>query len=182
MRLQLLIQWRRWLLGLAAVIGFGVLYFWLSQPTSEEHAVSPPAAALKSGQPVRLLVVDVVGAVRSPGVVELPAGSRVRDAVEAAGGLKPGEIAGVNLARLLVDGEQVVVGQQASSATGGKVNLNTASAADLEDLPGVGPVLAERIVGYREAHGPFRSVAALDAVSGVGPALMSQLRDLVSIG
>ena len=171
------------LLALTAGV-FGWLgWTWLSQPSEPDaQPTGYPTAAIESAPAARMLVVDVVGAVRSPGVVELPAGSRVMDAVSAAGGLRKGAIAGVNLARPLVDGEQIVVGAAAVAVGGGKVNLNLASASDLEELPGIGPVLAERIVDYRESHGPFRSVAELDAVSGVGPAVLANLRELVSVG
>ena len=178
-----LLRRRVWLAAALAALAVYLCFLWLNAPAS--GTLAPPESsrtAVAAPPPARMLVVDVVGAVRSPGVVELPAGSRVRDAVAAAGGLRKGAVAGVNLARPLVDGEQVVVGQPPEGAADGKVNLNTATATDLEDLPGVGPVLAARIIAHRDEHGPFQSVAALDAVSGVGPTLMAQLRDLVSVG
>ena len=131
----------------------------------------PSASASTSGGSV---VVDVEGAVRRPGLFTLPRGSRVADAVRAAGGLKPGAVAGVNLARLLVDGEQIVVGQSAPAAqstsgtAGGLLDLNAATASELDALPGVGPVLAQRIVDWRTAHGPFRDVSQLREVDGIG--------------
>lgn len=178
--LKEVLRGRIWWLAVP-VMALGYLgWTWLNQPQAQP--MPKPAATSQRPPAARLLVVDVVGAVRSPGVVELPAGSRVLDAVAAAGGLVKGAVAGVNLARPLVDGEQIVVGQSDGASVGGKLNLNLASAADLEDLPGIGPVLAARIVDYRDRHGPFRSFAELDAVSGVGPAVLSQLRDLVSVG
>ncbi len=147
------------------------------------------------------LLVHVVGEVREPGVVRLPPGSRVGDAIEAAGGAKrTADLAALNLAAPVTDGEQVRVpkpgevaltnpqssgGDPAGStggAGGGALDLNTADAATLETLPGVGPVLAERIVSHRDQHGPFASVDALQDVSGIGPATFDRLRDLVRVG
>lgn len=166
---------------------------------------SPDGAAHSSS-----VVVHVAGAVTQPGVVELAAGARVADAVTAAGGpAVDAEVAAVNLARVLVDGEQVYVPRlgesppgaaagasgggagagppgdgvgtgSSSAAAAGPVNLNTATVAELDTLPGVGPVLAQRIVDWRDQDGPFLSVEDLDAVSGIGPAMMERLRDLVT--
>jgi len=127
------------------------------------------------------VVVHVTGAVRQPGLVRLPAGSRVDDAIEAAGGARSAKALGtVNLARVLVDGEQIVVGAVPGESSGGSaesgINLNQASASQLEDLPGVGPVLAQRIVDWRTANGPFRSVEELGEVSGIGDAVLAQIR------
>lgn len=144
----------------------------------------------RSGPPV---VVHVVGEVTAPGLVELPDGARVADAIEAAGGVTPAAVlAGVNLARPVVDGEQVVVpaeGEEVASAVptvgGGEVgplDLNSADAEALDGLPGVGPVLAERIVAWREQNGRFSSVDELVEVSGIGPALLADVRDLVRAG
>ncbi|MCU1691923.1 MAG: DNA-binding protein [Frankiales bacterium] len=142
------------------------------------------------------MVVAVAGDVKRPGLVRLAAGSRVDDAVRAAGGLAPGaEVGLLNLARRLVDGEQVVVGgaapvagagtgagaAAAGGAAGALVDLNTATSADLDGLPGIGPVLAERIVDYRTAHGPFRSVDQLREVSGIGESKYQSLRDAVTV-
>ena len=141
------------------------------------------------------LLVHVVGAVRSPGVVRLPAGARVVDAIEAAGGVREdAQTDQLNLARLVADGEQVrvpVVGEvveagpsagpgAAPSAGGtsgsGLINVNTASAEELERLPGIGPALAERIVSHRQAHGPFASLDDLTDVPGIGRAKLEALR------
>lgn len=127
-----------------------------------------------------VVVVHVVGAVRKPGLVHLVAGSRVSDALKLAGGATSSKAEGsVNLARVLIDGEQVLVsasGVVAGNTSGGKISLNSGSAQQFEDLPGVGPVLAQRIVDYRTEHGSFRSIDQLDEVSGIGSALMGQLR------
>jgi len=142
---------------------------------------SPPAAATAAD----VVVVHVVGAVTVPGVVSLPGGSRVADAIEAAGGATgEADLTGVNLARTLVDGEQLYVprpGEVAPGAPGvvddGRVDLNHATQGELETLPGVGPVLAGRIVAAR----PFTSVDSLERVSGIGPSTMARLRDLVKV-
>ncbi|WP_443046446.1 helix-hairpin-helix domain-containing protein [Streptomyces sp. DSM 40750] len=148
------------------------------------------------------IVVDVSGKVRSPGIQRLPAGSRVADALRAAGGVRPGaDTDGLNRARLLVDGEQVLVGGPAvasgpgavpggggvagagGSVTGGApatpVSLNTATADQLDTLPGVGPVLAQHIIDYRTQHGGFRSVDELREVNGIGDRRFADLRNLV---
>ncbi len=159
---------------------------------------SAPAVALPSSAPApapsALVVVDVVGQVRDPGVVTLPVGSRVFDAVAAAGGATDAaELAAINLARPLVDGEQLRVpapGEAVAppaapvtrpAADAGLVDLNTADEATLDTLPGIGPALAARIVAWRADHGPFASVDELDEVSGIGPAMLAKVRDLVTV-
>ncbi len=139
------------------------------------------------------IVVSVVGLVARPGLVTLPEGSRVADAVAAAGGLLPdADPASVNLAAVVADGEQVAVGvpgavtaAAAGGTTGasgsGPVDLNAATAADLDALPGIGPVLAQRIVEHREHSGPFRTVEQLDDVPGIGPATYAELGELVTV-
>jgi competence protein ComEA len=139
------------------------------------------------------VVVDVVGAVRQPGLYRLPQGSRIADAVARAGGATgKAELAQVNLAAPLADGEQVVVPRRgaagataAPSAPGAgagpsaPVQLSTATLEQLETLPGIGPVMGQKILDYRTKHGAFSSVDELDAVSGIGPKRLDQLRDLV---
>lgn len=132
------------------------------------------------------LYVHVVGWVNTPGVVEVPAGSLVVDAVSAAGGLRPGaRVEAVNLAAEVAAGQQVVVpgpGDETPSEPGaGKVAINRASATELASLPGVGPVLASRIVAYRHQNGPFAEIEDLLDVSGIGEAKLASLRDLVSL-
>jgi competence protein ComEA len=145
------------------------------------------------------VTVHVAGRVRRPGVVTLPGGARVADAIAAAGGLRP-DARGVqlNLAALLVDGERVEVrrGDQGISAgargghSGGVaeppaqttiININTATASQLETLPGVGPVLAGRIISWREINGLFPSVETLGEVAGIGPVLLENLRPLIAV-
>ncbi|MGW8744658.1 helix-hairpin-helix domain-containing protein [Streptomyces sp. NPDC055794] len=142
------------------------------------------------------IVVDVGGKVRKPGVHRLPAGSRVADALRAAGGVRDGaKTDGLNRARFLVDGEQVVVGAPApvagvvpggggtagsgAPAPAAPVSLNTATPDQLDTLPGVGPVLAQHIIDYRTQHGGFRSVDELREVNGIGERRFADLRDLV---
>ena len=152
---------------------------------------APVAAAGAPGGSVPGIVVDVVGAVRRPGLYHLPRGARVADVVARAGGLtRHAERAGVNLAAPLADGEQVVVaargapagapGQPAAAGPAAPVSLSTATAEQLDTLPGVGPVTAQKIVAYRQEHGPFTSVAQLDAIPGIGPARLDELRGLVA--
>jgi competence protein ComEA len=149
-----------------------------------------PVVAAPPAPPPRL-VVDVAGAVRRPGLYRLPQGSRVADAVARAGGASAkASLDGVNLAAPLADGEQVVVparipgGQVPAASSGGSapagpVSLSTATAEQLDGLPGIGPVTAQKIVDYRTQHGAFHSVDELDAISGIGPAKLDQLRGLV---
>ena len=164
------------------------------QPTmlTPEGAVASPGTATR-------MVVHVVGRVRRPGLVRLPLGSRVADAVRAAGGLRAGtDVRLVNLARPLTDGEQLVVAsevdpaigspapQGGSSATGqgastGLVDLNSATATDLEELDGIGPVLAARILDFRDKQGRFTSVDELQGVSGIGPKIFASLRTQVRV-
>ncbi|MEV6791329.1 ComEA family DNA-binding protein [Streptomyces sp. NPDC051320] len=156
---------------------------------------APSASATRAAARI---VVDVSGKVRQPGIRQLPAGSRVADALRAAGGVKDGEdTAGLNRARVLTDGEQVVVGgppaQQGTAAQGagngapaggaaapvGPVSLNTATVDQLDTLPGVGPVLAQHIIDYRTQHGGFSSVDELREVNGIGDRRFSDLQPLV---
>lgn len=162
--------------------------------TTEGTGTSPGAGA----GPDAVVIVDVSGKVRHPGIQRLPAGSRVTDALRAAGGVRPGaNTEGLNRARLLVDGEQVVVGGPASvpgadpavgagvggpvpgAAPAAPISLNTATADQLDTLPGVGPVLAQHIIGYRSQHGGFRSVDELREVNGIGDRRFADLRNLV---
>jgi competence protein ComEA len=153
----------------------------------------PATAALEAAPaPAAVLVVHVVGAVRRPGLYRLRDGSR--DAVRRAGGAtRRAELAGVNLAAPLADGTQIVVpsravaaaapappGGGAGAAPAAKVSLASATLEQLDALPGVGPVTAQKILDYRQEHGAIRSVDDLDAIPGIGPARVEQLRDLVT--
>lgn len=132
--------------------------------------------------PVTEVVVHVAGAVKKPGLIRLPSGSRVADAVEAAGGAaKPRDLDSVNLARILVDGEQILVGKARSESGSSGININSASAKELEDLPGVGPVLAQRIIDWRTANGPFTSVDDLNSVPGIGDSVLANITPLATV-
>ncbi len=160
-------------------------------PSAVPPAAVPPSAVPPSaGGTAGTVVVSVVGQVASPGLVTLPAGSRVADALAAAGGMLPGtDPAAVNAAALLSDGEQIAVGVPGAAAppgaTGaghtGLLDLNAATVADLDQLPGIGPVLAQRIIDHRTANGPFRSVDQLQDVSGIGPAIYADLAQRVTV-
>lgn len=208
---------RRSVVALAVVLvvaaGFAVQHFWTGRTqdvrapevvgaasygegeASAEPGVGPASAsagasagALAGAQ----IVVDVSGKVREPGIHRLPQGSRVDDALRAAGGVRPGtSTAGLNRARFLVDGEQVVVGAPApvpggapvpgpaGAASTAPVSLNTATAEQLDTLPGVGPVLAQHIIDHRTRTGGFRSVEELREVNGIGERRFADLRNLV---
>jgi competence protein ComEA len=149
----------------------------LLPPVQQDTTVSPSEAPL---------VVHVVGAVVIPGVVTLDGASRVEDAIALAGGPTPdAELAGVNMARLVQDGEQIVVPRigddiaQPSAQDAGPISLSLADQATLETLPRIGPATAMRIIAWREVHGPFKSVEDLLSISGIGPATLEGLVDLV---
>ncbi|GAB3862405.1 helix-hairpin-helix domain-containing protein [Dactylosporangium cerinum] len=159
-------------------------------PTTAVSAAAVSAAAPSSA--AARLVVSVNGKVHRPGLVELPAGARVADAITAAGGALPGaDLTGLNLARKVVDGEMISVGVSAppggapavpgGGVGGGPVNLNTATVTELQTLPGIGEVLAQRIVEYRDRHGGFRAVTDLRQVEGIGDAKFQQLKDKVTV-
>lgn len=158
-------------------------------------ATSSPDAGVALGAeqiravPAPPVVVHVVGAVRAPGLYRLARGKRVADAVTRAGGpTAKADLALINLAAPVSDGQQVVVPARAppgaavggGAAAGGPVHLNSATVEQLDTLPGVGPVTAQKIVDYREKHGAFTSVRELDAVPGIGPARLEQLSELVA--
>jgi competence protein ComEA len=190
-----------WIAGLlAALLLIG--WTWLDRPRVDAVDGTPPASTAPSTPPVgeaaetsATVVVAVVGQVAHPGLVTLPSGSRVADAIAAAGGLlAEADPAAVNLAAVVVDGEQVAVGSVGAITAGGApgggagavgggglVDLNAAGVAELDALPGIGPVLAQRIVDHRSRHGAFRSVEELDDVPGIGPATSAELAELVTV-
>ena len=196
-----------WVAAVVAVLALLTLTWW-DRPTSTplDTSSSVPAGSSARDEPAEpsapvagaptagggTVVVSVVGRVARPGLVTLPEGARVADAVEAAGGLLArSDQNAINLAAPLADGQQVAVGVQGAAAPadpagrrsgpGGPVDLNRAGVADLEALPGVGPVLAQRIVDHREQHGPFGAVDELQDVPGIGPAIFDGLADAVTV-
>ncbi|MFI8516972.1 helix-hairpin-helix domain-containing protein [Streptomyces sp. NPDC085481] len=165
-----------------------------ARPLPETGAFLPQSASPSPSGPSPMVVIDVSGKVRRPGVLTLPAGSRVADALRAAGGIRPGtDLTGLNRARVLMDGEQVVVGLPAAVGGAGTgagaaagepgpstpLSLNAATVEQLDGLPGVGPVLARHIVEHRVEHGGFRSVAELREVNGIGDRRFADLEPLV---
>ena len=164
----------------------------LAQPQTNA-AVAPPAAPPTETAAAGTIVVVDVGAVRRPGLYRLEQGTRIADAVSRAGGATPkADLALINLAALLADGEQVVVPRRGTTVPGavagaapgaaatGPVHLSTATLEQLDSLPGIGPVTAQKILDYRQKHGAFTSVDELDAVPGIGPSRLDQLKDLVA--
>jgi competence protein ComEA len=169
----------------------------LARPQANAALAPPAAPPAETATTATAVVVDVVGAVRRPGLYRLEQGTRIADAVSRAGGATAkADLALINLAAPLADGEQVVVpkrgavagaasaGGGASSVAGapssGPVHLSTATLEQLDSLPGIGPVTAQKILDYRQKHGAFTSVDELDAVAGIGPARLDQLQDLVA--
>ena len=159
-----------------------------------EGGATSATAGATTGRAAGSVTVDVAGKVRRPGIAVLDAGARVVDALKAAGGARPGvDLSGLNLARVLVDGEQILVGVQApvglaasaapsAGAPGGPlVNLNTATETELDALPEVGPVTAQAILSWRDEHGGFSSVDELLEVDGIGDATLAKLAPLVTV-
>lgn len=166
-------------LALIAAVG-GLVVFWSVRPAPVAQVTAPVVSTSEAGQAE--VLIHVAGAVQTPGLVTLSTGARVADAVEASGGLRDdADASAINLARVVGDGEQIYVPAVGESASGGKVNLNRASATELEELPGIGPVLAQRIVDDRDTHGAFASVEDLERVSGVGASILANLADLATV-
>ncbi|MBI5877939.1 MAG: helix-hairpin-helix domain-containing protein [Chloroflexi bacterium] len=192
-------------LCLLAALGVAVFVFVSRQPPAPEPVrlvtltPRPSPAPTYTPNPTALprIVVQVSGAVKQPGVYRIEAGARVSDAVTAAGGVTDdADVSHFNLARKAIDGELIIVPRigetpvaQSPGSTApttaaprtGKVNINTADAAELDTLPGIGPELAQRIIAYRQAHGPFARIEDLDNVSGIGPSTLERLRDLITV-
>ncbi|MET0966774.1 MAG: ComEA family DNA-binding protein [Nakamurella sp.] len=181
-----------------------------TEPSSVAAPAPAPAAAgpgAATSAPITEIVVSVTGLVANPGLVTLPAAARVADAIAAAGGTVPdADLTGMNLAARLSDGDSVVIGSSATAtgvasgvdsagpggssagaagstgaATGGLVNLNTADEAALDTLPGVGPVMAQNILAWRETNGNFTSVEQLQEITGIGPSRYAQISPLVTV-
>ena len=191
------------LMALAAValvaLGGAALWYSRSLPrpvqVSARAAVPRPAPSAAASPTPAPLIVHVAGMVRRPGVYEFNEGQRIIDAIEAAGGFRgKADRDALNLAAPLTDGAQVLVPAAAGTggavgvgppaapgAAGGLVNVNTADATALEALPGIGEVIAQRIVDYRTQNGPFATIDQLEDVSGIGPSILAEIRDLVTV-
>lgn len=177
------------LVALIVVIAVGAHIFRSATPTPTVVVSSEPAVVgEETTEPAPATVmVHVVGAVESPGVIELPENSRIVDALAKAGGAREDAVlSGINLARVLFDGEQILVpalgdepAQASSDAPAGLISLSRGTSAELETLPRVGPATAARIIAWREENGPFASVDDVLAVSGIGPATLEGFRSLV---
>jgi competence protein ComEA len=176
------------LVGLVLAIAVGIHHH-RGQKSFESYSgpaeVSASAGSAGSANDGSSIVIDVAGKVRHPGLVTLPVGARVADAIKSAGGaLRRGDLAHVDLAQRVTDGELLTVGRRtghgASADASKLVDLSTASLTKLETLPGVGPVTAQKIVAWRTAHGGFTSVSELQQVSGIGPARYAELSPLVA--
>jgi len=192
-------NWRAaaWLVGLGVLIGLfvgGVIWLAGAPPRGEPVRLLPPPTALP-------VTVHVTGAVARPGLVILPTGSCLADALQAAGGVLPeGDDQALNLAAPLEDGQQVFVPTRPSTTTvpdvrageiplvlspakpQAPININRASQEELESLPGIGPVLAQAILAYRSEHGPFKSIEAIQDVSGIGPRKFAEIEALITVG
>ena len=166
-------------------VAVGLVLWWQGRPV--ELALQPAEVVVTEVQsPVGTIFVHVVGDVAKAGVYELAAGSRVVDAIAAAGGpLRAAKLINLNLARVLFDGEQIIVGnhqlQPNSSSQSGKVNLNLATSSQLEQLPGIGPVIAARILQHRDENGPFRQISDIQQVAGIGDVIYSKIKDQISV-
>jgi competence protein ComEA len=189
------------LIALVAVVGVtvaGAGFWYVRSLPAPVQVRSGPSGALvaaptASASPATVILVDIAGWVRRPGVYEFAEGARVIDAIDAAGGARPGAVlSSLNLAAPLVDGTQVLVPKESQSApttetgTGtsgatGLVNVNSATNAELETLPGIGEVIAQAIVDHRTENGPFTSVEQLVDVSGIGDATLENIRELVTV-
>jgi competence protein ComEA len=176
------------MLVLVVLVGAGKLLGARHAPVRKRAQIKLVGA---SGGSHAWLLVDVSGAVRRPGVYKLPAASRINDAILKAGGeTKKADPTLVNRAAPLTDGQQVLVPEKVpaaaaaaspagATAAAAPIHLNSATLEQLDELPGVGPATAQRILDYRTANGPFKTVDELDSVSGIGPAKLAELRDLV---
>lgn len=175
---------------LVAVVGFAGFVFGSSTVPSQKLEIANSTSVAKQELTKPKLFVHIIGSVKSPGIYQLETGSRVYDAVLAAGGLTAkANQQSINLARALTDGEQIVVLNQSQSVAVQQsaqnqtqlVSLNQATSAQLEDLPGVGPALAGRMVDWRLANGGFKTKEDLLNVSGIGDKLFSGIKDLVTL-
>ncbi len=185
-----------------AVVVVASLVRWMPAASGSEFEIASSAQGESNdggsgdgGGSEQLMVVHVAGAVNSPGVYSLPAGTRVNDAVAAAGGFaEDASPSSTNLAREVQDGEQIVIATQdqastgdgsgsgdASAAVGGRININTANVAELQELPGIGPSTAQAIVDYRTQNGNFKTVDQIKEVSGIGDGKYSKIESSICV-
>ena len=183
-------QRRGLLLVFTLSIGIGAFYFLNSRPQPATQAMDVVTPLINQVEQSKL-IINVAGKVKSPGVYQLPPGSRVIDAIEAAGNhLKGVDISDINLARLLVDGEQILVGGnrfQSSKSVARKItvdnplDINRATLAQLDTLPGIGPVTAQRIIDYRNKVGRINALDELKKISGLGGAKFEEIKSLLRV-
>lgn len=187
--MQALLDWlnsrtgnQRRQLAIGAVVGALLLGFWFSNQQGQvvPTDVAPPTISLPTS-----IRVHVVGEVLTPGLYELPIGSIANDAIEQAGGFSSQAAQeSVNLARVLADGEQLIVlniEQVVVGSVGSKISINRAGESEFDSLPGIGPALATRIIDHRAKVGGFKSIEELTAVSGIGAKLFEQIRDQLTL-
>jgi competence protein ComEA len=174
----------------AVVATAGLVWLNRPAPVAVPEVASPGIPiTTSSGNPVTThgldqIVVDIKGDVQTPGLVTLPAGARVADAIAAAGGVTPNaDVTGINLAERLSDGQMIFIGnaQSMQLSSDPRINLNLATESDLDSLPGVGPVMAGRIIAWRESNQRFHSIEELQEVPGIGPKVFANLKPLVRI-
>jgi competence protein ComEA len=169
-----------WFIIIGVLIGLlasGIIWLTATQPRGDRVVLLPTPSP-------RMVVVYVSGAVASPGVFTLPDGSRVNAAINAAGGFSPGaETDKINLASFLQDGQQIDVPGMVDTGhiNAGRVNINSATIADFDSLPGIGPTTAQAIVEYRNENGLFSSIQAIQNVPGIGPATFDQIKDYITV-
>jgi competence protein ComEA len=182
--------WQILILGvLIGLITAGVIILIASPPRGEPVKLLPAPTA-------HPLLVDVSGAVQQPGIYELPQNSRIQDVLDAAGGTtEKADLTVINLASVVSDGQKIIILSQQTPSTddksvsilppdapSGRMDINTATAAELDKLPGIGAAKAEAIVKYRDQHGSFSSIAQIQNVAGIGPSIFEQIKDLISVG
>ncbi len=173
------------------LLGGGILYVRSKSATTSVKEITPIEQKVQRAKKPLKVVVHVCGAVKVPGVYELSGSKRVTDAIQVAGGPTPdANLDALNLAAKLVDGQKIYVPKEGESISptlsgngtvDGPINLNTASVEQLDKLPGIGPVLAQRIIEYRESNGDFKSIDDLQKVEGIGPKKFEQIKDRVTV-